>query len=108
MTIDRAKSHILTEKSAGVWLFFFTEGKMYRETRNYENIQIMRFPGEGKYDIPAIDQTQFEQADFIGFNYAKSEKHPENKAVHFFLDDYQFNRVWTYPDRYITFTEKRR
>lgn len=27
MTIDRAKSHILTEKSAGVWLFFYTEGK---------------------------------------------------------------------------------
>lgn len=27
MTIDRAKSHILTEKSAGVWLFFFTKGK---------------------------------------------------------------------------------
>lgn len=80
---------------------FLYGGKMYRETRNYENIQIMRFPGEGKYDIPAIDQTQFEQADFIGFNYAKSEKHPENKAVHFFLDDYQFNRVWTYPDRYI-------
>lgn len=65
---------------------------MYRETRN---------PGEGKYDIPAIGQAQFEQADFIGFNYAKSEKHPQNKAVHFFLDDYQFNRVWTYPDRYI-------
>lgn len=58
---------------------------MYRETRNYENIQIMRFPGEGKYDIPAIGQAQFEQADFIGFNYAKSEKHPQNKAVHFFL-----------------------
>lgn len=68
MTIDRAKSHILTEKSAGVWLFFIRREKMYRETRNYENIQIMRFPGEGKYDIPAIGQTQFEQADFIGFN----------------------------------------
>lgn len=27
MTIDRAKSHILTEKSVGVWLFFYTEGK---------------------------------------------------------------------------------
>nr|DAM69593.1 MAG TPA: hypothetical protein [Caudoviricetes sp.] len=25
MTIDRAKSHILTEESAGVWLFFFTK-----------------------------------------------------------------------------------
>lgn len=48
---------------------------MYRETRNYENIQIMRFPGEGKYDIPAIGQAQFEQADFIGFNYAKKYVH---------------------------------
>lgn len=33
MTIDRAKSHILTEKSAGVWLFFYTEGKICIEKR---------------------------------------------------------------------------
>ena len=60
----------------------------------------MLFDGIGQYEIPEIEPTQFENAEFIGFNYAKSAKNPESKAVHFFLDDYQFTRVWTAPDRY--------
>lgn len=74
---------------------------MYRAMRNYENIQRMKFDGVGEYGIPEIELTQFDCADFIGFNYAKGAREPENKAVHFFLDDYQFNRVWNDPDRYI-------
>ena len=74
---------------------------MYRAMRNYENIQRMKFDGVGEYGIPEIEPTRFDCADFIGFNYAKGAREPENKAVHFFLDDYQFNRVWNDPDRYI-------
>ena len=74
---------------------------MYRAMRNYENIQRMKFDGVGEYGIPEIEPTRFDYADFIGFNYAKGAREPENKAVHFFLDDYQFNRVWNDPDRYI-------
>ena len=74
---------------------------MYKSQRNYENVQKMMFDGVGEYGIPMIEATQYDGADFIGFNYAKSTKDPESKAVHFFLDDYQFNRVWTDPDRYI-------
>ena len=74
---------------------------MYKSQRNYENVQKMMFDGVGEYGIPMIEVTQYDGADFIGFNYAKSTKDPESKAVHFFLDDYQFNRVWTDPDRYI-------
>ena len=74
---------------------------MYRAQRNYENVQRMLFDGIGRYDIPELEPTQFDNAEFIGFNYAKSAKNCEDKAVHFFLDDYQFNRVWTDPDRYI-------
>ena len=73
----------------------------YKSQRNYENAQKMIFDGIGQYEIPEIEPTQFENAEFIGFNYAKSAKNPESKAVHFFLDDYQFTRVWTDPDRYI-------
>lgn len=69
--------------------------------RNYENVQRMIFDGIGQYGIPKLESTQFNFAEFIGFNYAKNAKSPEDKAVHFFLDDYQFNRVWTDPDRYI-------
>lgn len=79
---------------------------MYKEQRNYENVQRMLFDGVGRYDIPEIEPTQFDNAEFVGFNYAKSTKICEDKAVHFFLDDYQFNRVWTDPDKYIPMLQR--
>ena len=79
---------------------------MYRTQRNYENAQRMLFDGAGQYGTPEIEPTQFDNAEFIGFNYARSAKDPEDKAVHFFLDDYQFNRVWTDPDRYIPMLQR--
>lgn len=78
----------------------------YRNQRNCENLNKAIYPGEGKYGIPRIEPTQFKNCDFIGFNYASSCKDPQGKGVHFFLDDYQFNRVWTTPDRYIDLLEK--
>lgn len=73
----------------------------YKETRNYENINKRYFDGIGEYDIPKILPQDYTECDFIGFNYATSCKNTENKGVHFFLDDYQFNRVWDNPDKYI-------
>ena len=84
----------------------YVGGKMYRTQRNYENVQRMLFNGIGEYDIPQIESIQFNNAEFIGFNYARNAKEPENKAVHFFLDDYQFTRVWTEPDRYIPMLQR--
>ena len=94
-----------TEKSCMFGSFYFG-GKMYRTQRNYENVQRMLFNGIGEYDIPQIESIQFNNAEFIGFNYARNAKEPENKAVHFFLDDYQFTRVWTEPDRYIPMLQR--
>lgn len=37
----------------------------------------------------------------IGFNEARTCAHPERTGVHFFLDDYQFERVWRNPRKYI-------
>ena len=85
---------------------FYFGGKMYRTQRNYENVQRMLFNGIGEYDIPQIESIQFNNAEFIGFNYDRNAKEPENKAVHFFLDDYQFTRVWTEPDRYIPMLQR--
>mgnify|MGYP004612241943 FL=1 len=79
---------------------------MYREQRNYENAQRMLFDGVGQYAIPEIEPTQFDNAEFVGFNYARGAKGAESKAVHFFLDDYQFTRVWTDPDRYIPMLQR--
>ena len=79
---------------------------MYREQRNYENAQRMLFDGVGQYAIPEIEPTQFDNAEFVGFNYVRGANGVESKAVHFFLDDYQFTRVWTDPDRYIPMLQR--
>lgn len=75
----------------------------FRQTRFWENCEKRIYEGVGKYDIPEIQGMYDvdEISDFIGWNYALKEKRPEDKAVHFFVDDYQFNRLWTNPDAYL-------
>lgn len=55
---------------------------------------------EGKYQMPVIENDNFIPSDLIGFNYAKTS---ENKkcGIHFYLDDYQFERIWNSPSDYI-------
>lgn len=69
---------------------------------NFENLDKFQFDCVGRYNIPQIEPvTEYPQGDFIPSNYVKSEKHPENKNVHCFVDDYQFVRYWNEPDKYI-------
>lgn len=75
---------------------------MYKTQRNYENVQRAIYDGIGEYQVPQIEPTQYEGCDWIGYNYAGTAKDREKKGVHFFLDDYQFLRLWTDPDRYIS------
>lgn len=75
---------------------------MYKTQRNYENLQRAMFPGVGEYGIPALEPVrECEVENWIGFNYAKGCEEPEQRGVHFFVDDYQFQRVWTNPDAYL-------
>ena len=74
------------------------------QEQNIHNLVYAQFPGVGEYDIPEMLPTHIDNLQDIplqGFNYALKEKHPEKIGVHFFLHDYQFERVWNYPDRYI-------
>ena len=77
--------------------------------QNILNLSYAEFGGEGKYDIPKMLPTYIENLEDIpiqGFNFALGEKHPEKIGVHFFLHDYQFERVWKYPDRYVEVLKK--
>lgn len=82
----------------------------YRQTRFWENCEKRIYRGVGKYNIPVIygldDVGAIEDCRFIGWNYAKTCRDPSDKVVHFFVDDYQFNRLWTNPDAYITMLQK--
>ena len=55
---------------------------------------------DGKYQMPIIKNNNYIPKDLIGFNYAKTS---ENKrtGIHFYLDDYQFERIWNNPDEYL-------
>ena len=57
------------------------------------------------WQMPIIYNNEFIPEDLVGFNYALSSKNKE-VGIHFYVDDYQFERVWNNPKRYIdTFME---
>lgn len=55
---------------------------------------------EGKYQMPVIEAESHIPESLIGFNYALSSN-DKNAGIHFYVDDYQFERIWTSPERYI-------
>ena len=74
----------------------------YANSRNCENLEKYVFNGCGKYDIPRLDLESYEgEHEFISFNYARTAKNRKGKVCHFFIDDYQFQRLWTNIDAYI-------
>ena len=73
----------------------------YRQERNYENVNRGAFPGVGAYDIPKLDPVQCRIENWISFNYAKTCMDAEEHGIHFFIDDYQFLRLWTAPETYV-------
>lgn len=74
---------------------------MIPEKQRYENLEKFTPDVVGRYDIPVIKADKVYFSGFIGFNYAATAKDRAEKAVHFFLDDYQFFRVWNRPRDYI-------
>ena len=73
----------------------------YRETRNYENLNKAYFEGAGEYEIPILQPAYCDTENWLSFNYAKTCPDPDGYGIHFFIDDYQFQRLWSDPDRYL-------
>ena len=94
-------SDISEEDGEGVGENYAEKTQFRRE--NILNLGYAQFEGVGDYDIPPILPV-YELPpikEWIGFNYVLSDDQPEGKGVHFFCDDYQFERIWNEPDRYI-------
>lgn len=60
---------------------------------------------ESKFQMPIIKAMNEYPEELIGFNYAKTSK-SFSKGIHFYLDDYQFERVWNQPERYAEMLRK--
>lgn len=74
-----------------------------------ENTERMIFPGVGKYGIPEIrpeTDIRIDKLEWIPVNYALTAKDKATKGVHFYKDDYQFERFWNNPDKYIPLLQK--
>ena len=74
--------------------------------KKHQNTELVLFPescSEGEYGIPYITPLKepFEMCEFISFNYAMSTKYKSNLGCHFYVDDYQFERLWNEPRKYI-------
>lgn len=54
----------------------------------------------GRWQIPVIKATQHIPHDLISFNYVLN-KDAFDKGVHFYVDDYQFERIWNKPHEYM-------
>lgn len=73
---------------------------------NFENLDRFIFPGIGQYSIPEIEPVDYDKCDWIPFNFAKTCKNKEELGVHFFIDDYQFVRLWNNPPLYFPILSK--
>ena len=54
----------------------------------------------GFYQMPTLTAVNHTVNDLQGFNYVLN-KPDYSKGVHFYLDDYQFERIWQRPEYYI-------
>lgn len=55
---------------------------------------------EGFYQMPIIEGEAHIPQGLMGFNYALTST-DKSKGIHFYVDDYQFERVWNDPHKYV-------
>jgi hypothetical protein len=56
--------------------------------------------------VPVLRATHSIPDKIISFNFALSSAADNGGYVHFFIDDYQFERVWRNPERYLAFLSR--
>lgn len=78
----------------------FKENERHRTNDTY-NLGIIDNENASEFwQMPIIKNDNFIPSKFIGFNYAKTSKE-KDVGIHFYLDDYQFERIWNNPEEYI-------
>lgn len=85
--------------------YYFKQATRTRE-QNILNLSYGQFESDNDMGIPIIKNqdisiSEIDNSKLIGFNFAKTTKETKTKGLHFFLHDYQFERVWNFPTRYL-------
>lgn len=83
----------------------------YKQCRNsYLNCEKAIFEGTGAFGVPAIAPIrltpEIETAECIRFSDCLKCEKADQRIVHFYSDDYRWDRVWRTPDRYLDILRK--
>lgn len=111
-TYNRAmlREEIRTLKDFDTTKFGFDFKSRYRDygaerlrTDSAYNLDICNRSMCGKGGYPELLPTDAAPSELQGFNYAKStpDERKKGKGCHFFIDDYQFERLWANPRKYL-------
>ena len=67
------------------------------------NLDLVSRADCGRHGYPELDAADAKPSELQGFNYALSTNAADKagKGCHFFIDDYQFERVWNTPAKYL-------
>ena len=76
------------------------------KTDDYYNLGIVsNINCKGRYDMPVVKGTHYVPDNLLAFNYAKTSNEFDY-GIHFFIDDYQFERLWNSPEKYLELLKK--
>lgn len=71
------------------------------------NLEITaKLPLTGQFQFPKINPSSSIPKNLLSFNYALSCKNKSDYFVHFYIDDYQFERVWKKTKKYAILLSK--
>lgn len=72
--------------------------------RTMDAYNLKQYDGErvsGFYQMPTLAKCTKYPKELIGFNYMLTTVPRPGLGIHFYIDDYQFERIWNYPETYI-------
>ena len=75
--------------------------------RNGHRLELGNFELYGEYGIPILQPAQLDsRLNWLRFNHSLKAKERTDCGVHFFIDDYLFERAWHDPPRYALFLHR--
>lgn len=77
-------------------------GDERKRTDNAYNLGMMEYVQftNDFWQMPIIECDDYIPQSLVGFNYAMTSEDKQT-GIHFFVDDYQFERVWNDPEKYM-------
>lgn len=77
-------------------------GDERERTNDAYNLDLVDYTNmtEDFWQMPKIRNDGYIPKELVGFNYAKTSER-KDVGIHFYVDDYQFERIWNAPEKYV-------